>query len=273
MLAVTSTPMSVNPGGPLLPTDTPLPFNPGGPMVPDTPVSQPASTPMSVQPGGPIKPPRPRNYDSQTTPSPYPAPASGPGKSCTWTTSETVPYPCSFNGVETVFPAIDTRTRYVDCHGCSNVHVDKQLWYCPIQVVTATQVVHTPKITWTTACAPVTVPAQTTPRVGTSTVTSPILAPTAQPMLSAPEAERRSPQGNLVEQRPAACPTTIMVQPGQSAGGTSTLYQQTTTTTSKLPCGGCPLVVSTALAGYGPAGRFTTTVTAPVGTVTSYACQ
>lgn len=270
MIAATSTPMSVNPGGPILSTDSPLPFNPGGPMVPETPVSESAPTPMSVQPGGPMKPPHGRGEDTRVTPKPTPTSVQPPGKSCTWTTSETVPYPCSFNGIDTVYPAVATSTRYVDCHGCLNVQVDKQIWYCPNQLINATQVVHTPKTTWTTACATVAAQGQVTAWDAGPAVISQVLAPTPQPTS---EPERRSPQGNLMDQQPAACPTTYVVQPGQSAGSTSTRYQQTITSTVRLPCGGCPLVLSTALAGYGPAGRFTTTVTAPVGTTTTYVCQ
>ncbi|OIW31998.1 hypothetical protein CONLIGDRAFT_678433 [Coniochaeta ligniaria NRRL 30616] len=246
--------MSVNPGGPMLPTDSPLPFNPGGPMVPETPIPEPTPTPMSVEPGGPLKPPHRR----------------APGNSCTWTTSETVPYPCSFNGIETVYPSIATSTRHVDCHGCQDIHVDKQIWYCPVQLINATHVAHTPKTTWTTACATVATSGQVTARDAAPVVVPQVPAPTAQPT---PEAQRRNPQGNLMDQQPAACPTTYLVQPGKSAGSTSTRYQQTVTSTVRLPCGGCQLVLSTALAGYGPAGRFTTTVTAPVGTSTTYVCQ
>jgi hypothetical protein len=217
-----------------------------------------------------MKPPRRREEDSRTTPSPSPTPVRAPGKSCTWTTSETVPFPCSFNGVETVYQATAISTRYVDCHGCLDIHVDKQIWYCPIQIINATQVVHTPKTTWTTACAPASVPGQMTVWDATPAITTRMPVPTAQPV---PGAERRSPQGNLMEQQPAACPTTYVVQPGQTAGSTSTRYQQMVTSTVKLPCGGCPLVISTALVGYGPAGRFTSTITASVGTTTTYACQ
>lgn len=261
MIAATSTPMSVDPGGPMLPTDTALPYNPGGPMVPESTTSEPAPTPMSVQPGGPLKPPlRQRTEEKTRTPRPTRTPG---GKSCTWTTSETVPFPCSWNGVETLYPATATATRYVDCHGCADVDVVKQIWYCPIQLVNATQVVHVPKTTWTTACATSTLPV----RAAAPATTSAVPAPTAPPT---PDRRR---QGNLADQGPAACPTTYVVQPRQSAGSTSTRYQQTVTSTVRLPCGGCPLVLSTALAGYGPAGRFTTTVTAPVGSVTTYVCQ
>ncbi|KAJ9158143.1 hypothetical protein NKR19_g3617 [Coniochaeta hoffmannii] len=120
----------------------------------------------------------------------------------------------------------------------------------------------TPSISWETACA--------TSRAVAARNAAAVPLPTARPVTGV---GRRAPQGNLVDQNPAACPTTYVVQPGQSAGSTSTRYQRTVTQTVRLPCGGCPLVLSTALAGYGPAGRFTTTVTSPVASTTTYVCQ
>ncbi|KAB5532515.1 hypothetical protein GE09DRAFT_973291 [Coniochaeta sp. 2T2.1] len=242
-------------------------------MVPESPVSEPAATPMSVQPGGPLKPPHRREDGTWTTAKPTATALQAPGKRCTWTVSEQVPYPCSWNGIETAYPAIVTSTKYSDCHGCLDIQVDKQLWYCPNQIVSATAVVHTSKTIWTTACAPTTIYGQATAWAAAPAITSQAPVRTEPLVLDVPVAERRSPQGNLVEQQPAACPTTYVVQPGQSAGSTSTRYQQTVTSTLRLPCGGCPLVLSTALAGYGPAGRFTTTITAPVATSTTYVCQ
>ncbi|KAL2267899.1 hypothetical protein VTJ83DRAFT_5176 [Remersonia thermophila] len=74
-------------------------------------------------------------------------------------------------------------------------------------------------------------------------------------------------------QAATACPTTLVVQPPRSAGRTATSYSSWTTSTLQVPCGGCDLFVSTALAGYGPPATFETTTTLPVGTVTAYACQ
>lgn len=70
-----------------------------------------------------------------------------------------------------------------------------------------------------------------------------------------------------------ACPTTFIVQPAQTAGATLTRYRQTITQTVLLNCGGCQLHISTALAGYGPAGKFTTTVTAQQSQTTVYRCR
>lgn len=60
---------------------------------------------------------------------------------------------------------------------------------------------------------------------------------------------------------PASRPTTNVDQTGHPAGGISTYYQQTATHAVMLPCGGCPLVLRSALAGYGQAGRLRTTTT------------
>jgi hypothetical protein len=64
-----------------------------------------------------------------------------------------------------------------------------------------------------------------------------------------------------------------VVQPERSAGKTSTKYSTFTTTTVTVECSGCSLVISTALAGYGPPGSFVTTTTLPVGAITTYACR
>lgn len=242
-------------------TDSPMSFNPGGAMVPATPYTEPAPTPMTANPGGPMNPPRRREEE-----------VGG----CTTTISETIANPClTFDGAETVYPSVATSTAYVDCHGCQHVEVDRQLWYCPVQVINATKSVHTAKTTWTTACA--TAASQLTALDGPTpkpSITTRMPVPTPQPITPTAQGKlARKPQSNWMEQQAAACPTTYVVQPEQSAGSTSTRYQQIVTSTVKLSCGGCSLVLSTALVGYGPAGRFTATVTAPVRTTTTYACQ
>ena len=242
-------------------------------MVPETSIAEPVPTHMSVLPDIPLKSPHRRENEDPTTAEPTAVALQATGKRCTWTVSEQVPYPCSWNGIETTYPGIVTSTRYAECHGCLNIQVDKQLWYCPNQIISATAVAHTPKTTWTTACAPASIPGQVTTRAAAPAVTTRAPAPTAAHILDMRAAEKRSAQGNLIEQQSAACPTTYVVQPGQTAGSTATRYQRTVTSTVSLSCGGCPLVLSTALAGYGPPGRFTTTITAPVGTTTTYVCQ
>jgi hypothetical protein len=231
-------------------------------MVPE-PTPTP-SIPMTVNPGGPMLPPTDTSFATQPGGPFTPVSYSG-AKGCTYTMSETVPYPCDdWNGIETHYPSTATSTAYVNCHGCQNVQVDKQLWFCGNQIVYGSTAVLTPTIITTTACA-----------TTTATHLTPVTAFTPPPHPTRPPT--RSPfvarQNNLLEQQPDACPTTYVVQPSQSAGGTSTKYQQTVTETVRLPCGGCPLVLSTALFGPGPAGRFTATVTSPVGVSTTYACQ
>ena len=71
----------------------------------------------------------------------------------------------------------------------------------------------------------------------------------------------------------AACPTTLVVQPEKSAGKTSTRYATYTTTTVTVDCSGCSLVISTALAGFGPPFSFATTTTVSVGAATTWACR
>jgi hypothetical protein len=189
-------------------------------------------------------------------------------QSCTWTIS--LPdQGCPFwNSIETVYPSTAIRTAHVDCHGCQDVLVTASLRHCPNMHITATEFATTPSVTWTTACATSTAAAGSRRRRGPAVAVAAVPAPTP-----VGEVERREPQLNLADQNPAACPTTYVLQPAQTAGSTATRYQQTVTETVKLPCGGCSLVVSTALLGYGPPGRFTTTTTLPLSTATAYACQ
>ena len=71
----------------------------------------------------------------------------------------------------------------------------------------------------------------------------------------------------------AGCPTTFIVQPPKTAGLVWTEFAQIRTTTVMLSCAGCPsMVTSTALMGYGPAGRFKSTTTVPYGYTTVYKC-
>lgn len=173
------------------------------------------------------------------------SPVVSPTKGCTYTTYEPVPYPCDkLDFTETHYPSTATETAYIDCHGCSNAEVDKQLWYCGLQPVYDTITVLTPTTTTSTACFP--------------SPTDTILP-------------RRPDQQDAVVTN-ALCLTTVVVQPTLSAGPTLTRYSTTATSTSRVPCGGCDLIVSTALLGPGPPARFTTTVTSPAVSSTAYAC-
>lgn len=230
--------------------DKALSFNPGGPMLPAT---------------------RTRNIGSSP-------PFRG---ACTTTIQQLEANPCTrLNGVETQYPSTSTAIAQVDCHGCSQVHVVKEVYYCPMEVMTAVEMAPTASTSWITVCSPsIALGPRATDSAATGDV-SPL--PTPSPVVtSVPAANTGDPQLELVRkaqgaqlnERDAACPTTYVVQPGKSAGSMSTQYQQWVTTMVQLNCGGCPLVLSTALAGYGPAGRFSETVTVPVGTSTIYSCQ
>ena len=265
-------------GGVILPPqirDLPLPANPGGPII-----FSPSSTATGIQspsgiiPGGPMKPPKrdePLSFNPGGPMIPASAPASletpspvlpvPPIKGCTTTISETGRHPCSWNGIQTVYPSTTELYDYVNCHGCLDVYVHRPVYYCPMFVIDSVTTVTTPSTYWSTVCAPLTAVSQ--------------LTQTPEPTITGAPLTARTPDSAHQPRdlaAPAACPTTYVVQPPQSAGGTSTQYQRTVTQTVRLNCGGCPLVLSTALAGYGPAGRFTTTVTSPVRTTTAYVC-
>jgi len=183
-----------------------------------------------------------------------------PGQGCTTTLSETYGYPCSWDGTSTIYPSTTILFQQINCNGCTSVYVSKDYYYCPNQSINATLRAGIPSTSWSTICqssAGAAAPAATTP--------------SAEYYGGAKDI--RSPEDGIHPAAPAACPTTLVVQPVRSAGKTATTYASFTTTTSTVNCGGCPLVVSTALAGYGPPGTFETTTTLPVGAVTTYACQ
>ena len=187
-----------------------------------------------------------------------------PGQGCTTTLSETYGYPCSWDGTSTTYPSTTILFQQINCNGCTSVYVSKDYYYCPNQSINATLRAGIPSTSWSTICQ--------------SSAGAAKRTEAAAPAATTPSAEYggakdiRSPEDGI-HLAAAACPTTLVVQPVRSAGKTATTYASFTTTTSTVNCGGCPLVVSTALAGYGPPGTFETTTTLPVGVVTTYACQ
>lgn len=206
-------------------------------------------------------------------------------RGCTTTLSTTRGYPCSWDGTTTEYTSTTVLFQYIDCNGCDNVQVDEEWYYCPNQPVSATLWAGAPTTSWSTLCQPSAAVAQraevdahtTTTVLG---VNSPGVLPPTQSWQSGnpfptptiePGPRRARNPGDGFE--PAACPTTLVIQPERSAGKTLTTYASFTTSTVAVDCAGCDLVVSTALAGYGPPGAFETTTTFPVGTVTSYACS
>ncbi|KAK3318079.1 hypothetical protein B0H66DRAFT_224786 [Apodospora peruviana] len=293
---------------PLLPhevkRDETLSFNPGGPMITALSPTTTASSPIAAIPSSPcpapgssghrghrlhsLQPPQtapipinPRADPQLATPTASPAlllPSTTAG--CTTTTSPKVASPCFWDGTQTIYPSTTTLSRQVDCHGCDHVFVQEEWWYCPNMVVNATEKVSTPSTYWSTVCAPSKIPGQAkkadslaaTTTDDTITLRSPVITSPPEAVAQIQARPRRGGGRSPQMDDNAACPTTFVVQPEQSAGKTLTRYSKYTTTTVYLDCGGCPLVVSTALAGYGPAGQFTKTTTLPVGITTAYAC-
>jgi hypothetical protein len=186
-----------------------------------------------------------------------------PGQKCTTTLSETYGYPCSWDGTSTMYPSTTILFQQINCNGCTSVYVSKDYYYCPNQSINATLRAGIPSTSWSTICQPSAGLAKRTEAAAPAAITPSVEYGGAKDI-------RRSPEDGI---HPAACPTTLVVQPVRSAGKTATTYASYTTTTSTVNCGGCDLVVSTALAGYGPPGTFETTTTLPVGAVTTYACQ
>lgn len=210
-----------------------------------------------------------------------------PTPGCTTTLTEmSFNNPCFWDGTTTTYPYTTVSYLTIDCNGCDNVFVEKGLYFCPNQRINGTLQAATPSTSWSPVCKPsATLAGQTAEQAAppatttdSNVATPQTAAPVASPANSAPTPraepavlkDARSPEDGL---QAAACPTTLIVQPGKSAGKTSTRYSTFTTTTVTLDCAGCPLVISTALAGYGPPGTFETTTTLPVGAVTTYACR
>ncbi len=184
----------------------------------------------------------------------------------------------SWDSTETIYPTTTVLYTSVNCRGCDHVYVDG-IRFCPNRVATTTKRVSTASTFWLTVCqsssllgrnVELETPATTTAGGPGATLT-PVAAPS--PLItSAPKATAAlgARQGAA---EIAACPTTYIIPPEKSAGRTLTTYSRYTTTTVFLNCGGCPLVVSTALQGIGPLVSFTKTTTLPVGTKTAYACR
>ncbi|KAK4163362.1 hypothetical protein QBC43DRAFT_345287 [Cladorrhinum sp. PSN259] len=193
---------------------------------------------------------------------------------------------CQWSGTLTLYPSTTVQYKQLNCNGCDSLFISDYWYFCPNMQIIKTEKVDTASTFWSTICRPT--PARLrrdqehrNDASATPTSSGQGIAPTAEPVVNPITAEFPKPsalpaandlrvrEGNQLE----ACPTTHVVQPEQSAGKTSTKYSKTTTTTTLLNCDGCSLVVTTAVAGYGPPVVFTTTTTLPVGTVTAYACR
>ncbi|CAP70125.1 uncharacterized protein PODANS_3_2280 [Podospora anserina S mat+] len=249
----------------------------------------------------PVRPTRPvlTPIPLESTPAPVPTRRAidieppikaNPQKGCTTTSYESWVYPCSWSGTQTIYPTTTTLYKEVNCNGCENIIIWKDYSSCPNMVINKTERVNTASTYWSTICKPTAlfakrtavddIPAVQTPNIhniGGSQDQVPIPAAAQITPFPKPVVELRSPSdghGEGGHLQPDVCQTTLVLQPPQSAGKTSTKYSRYTTTTLSVNCSGCTsLVVSTALAGYGPPGVFTTTTTLPVGAVTAYACR
>ncbi|KAK4205015.1 hypothetical protein QBC40DRAFT_271617 [Triangularia verruculosa] len=255
-----------------LPTWTTPPIRPTKPIWTPTP-SEPAPAPVATRRAIDIEPPIKVN----------------PQKGCTTTSIESWVYPCSWAGTQTVYPSTTTLYKEVNCNGCENIVIWKDYSSCPNMVINKTERVNTASTYWSTICKPTSLlfakrtavddtPAVQTPNgIDARRDQAPIPAAAQITPFPKPVVDSRDPRdgngvgGNL---QPDVCQTTLVLQPPQSAGKTSTQHARYTTTTISVNCSGCTdLVVSTALAGYGPPSVFTTTATLAVGTVTAYACR
>jgi hypothetical protein len=197
-----------------------------------------------------------------------------PGKGCTTTLSETYGYPCSWDGTTSIYASTTIMFQPINCNGCDSVRVEKDYHFCPNQRINGTKWIEVPYTSWSTICRPSAALAQRTAEVAPATTTAPGRNPAAAafptPTAGSGAKDARNPQNGV---QPAACPTTLVVQPERSAGKTATAYSTITTSTVTVDCGGCPLVISTALVGYGPPRTVETTTTLPVGAVTTYSCR
>jgi hypothetical protein len=193
--------------------------------------------------------------ETNTKPSPaHPTRPIRPGvppasdiKACTMTMNITMSRaPCSNDGTDYIYPSTATVTQLVDCKGCIDVTVrTSPVVFCPAHIISTEMSMTTPKTQWVTACSPTTAYSQL-------------------------HGGRGIIERDVVTA--AACPTTLYVSADQDLGQTSTTYQRVVVSTQRVPCGGCPLVVATRLAGQGPVWRPTATLTSTVGTSTAFQC-
>ncbi|KAH6612896.1 hypothetical protein B0J18DRAFT_70399 [Chaetomium sp. MPI-SDFR-AT-0129] len=78
------------------------------------------------------------------------SPNADPDAGCTTTLTETLE--CSWDGTTTEYPSTTTLFRSIDCNGCDNVSVSREIHYCPNQSIIATLYPVSPSTTWSTVC-------------------------------------------------------------------------------------------------------------------------
>jgi hypothetical protein len=137
----------------------------------------------------------------------------------------------------------------VDCKGCAEVEVNTSpIIHCPAMIITASTQAATPTTQHITVCSP---------------------TPTPGAVLETEDLQARQlaiPLPKLL------CGTTLFISAGLDWGPTSTTYLRSTSTTSRVSCGGCSLVLSTKIGGQGPVYKPTVTLTASLAISTVYQC-
>lgn len=253
MIKATVTPMSYNPGGPMIKaTDTPMSYNPGGPM------KTAADSPMPYNPGGPMKSVQtttaPASTASRTPIRPGKPPASDIRDCTVHMTVSATKVLCPNDHIDWIYPATKTETAHVDCGGCDQVYVyTTPFLFCPANIITTSVSVATPSTSTTTVCSPTTAYSQLTESHAHPTRPS------------------WGPKQKRADAAEAACPTTLYVDPSTDNSGVT--YQNVVTATSRVACGGCPLVVATRLGGQGPLKRPNPGTVVPAATTTTtYVC-
>ena len=202
-----------------------------------------------------------------------PLASRAPEPGCTTTLQYNFNPACSWDGTSTKYPSTTTATKRINCNGCANL--DLGWGSCPLMVVNDFKTAKTPFTETVTVCDTATLKLNVAAAIVTADIQRRALN-VASPQTSAGILLRPRETGkpNLEKREDlAACPTTYVAVPEQQAGKTATSYAKFTTTTVKLNCGGCPLVVTTLPMAYGPPSVFDKTTTLPTGAKTTYACS
>ncbi|KAL8347959.1 hypothetical protein RB601_002778 [Gaeumannomyces tritici] len=188
--------------------------------------------------------------------------ADADAAACTSTLTPTPRYPCTTEGYETVYPSTRTLLAQVDCGRCRDLFIPREVYFCPLRRILGIRTVNEPSTSWSTVCAAT--------RLGRRDLHH--HATRAAPAVAAPTTTAGGGDTTERVKRQAACRTTRVVQPQRTAGPVATQHRRVVTETVRLNCGGCELQLSTAVGGYGPVVRFTSTTTLPTGTSTVFVC-
>ncbi|KLU82448.1 hypothetical protein MAPG_01520 [Magnaporthiopsis poae ATCC 64411] len=199
--------------------------------------------------------------------------AEAEAAACTSTLKRTPSYPCITEGYETVYPSTRTVFAQVDCGGCQELFIPREVYFCPMRRILGIRTVHEPSTSWSTVCAGRATRIGLGRRDHHATQAEAAAAAVTTPPTNWETADENGREEDLQARQGVACRTTRVVQPQRTAGPVATQYQRVVTETARLNCGGCQLQLSTAAGGYGPVVRFTTTTTVSAGTSTVFVCQ